>query len=235
MNELADLATNVARVRARIAAACARVERHPTEVTLIAVTKTIPPERIAEVARLGVRVVGENRVQEARAKFAAVEPGLRWEMIGPLQRNKVRAALEIFDRIQTIESHEIALAIERVAAEREMVVPVLLQVNIGNEEQKHGVALVDAPRLAEEIAALPHVRGEGLMAVAPQVATPEAARPYFAALRALRDRLRTMVGPDWQDLSMGMTDDFEVAIQEGATHVRVGRAIFGERPPATVR
>lgn len=230
MIDAVALAANLEQVRARISQACVRAGRDPADVMLVAATKTVPPPLITLARDQGIRVVGENRVQEARDKIAAA-PGLRWELIGPLQRNKIRLALEIFARIQTIEDEVTARAIERIAAERSQIVPILLQVNVAQEASKHGVASEEVLHLAEIITALPHLCGEGLMTIAPYVTDPESVRPVFARLRQLRDDIRARFGATWAELSMGMSDDFPIAIEEGATLVRIGRAIFGDRHP----
>jgi pyridoxal phosphate enzyme (YggS family) len=224
----ADVIANLDRVRQRIAVAATSAGRRPEEITLVAVTKTVAPDLIAVAQRQGVTAFGENRVQEARPKIQTL-PTARWELIGTLQRNKARAAVALFTRIQSVDSLDLAGEIERVAAERDIVMPVLLQVNVAGELTKHGVALNDVAAVAQAIAHLPHLRGVGLMTIAPAVADPEAARPVFVTLREVRDQLRNQISDSWQELSMGMTDDFAVAIAEGATIVRIGRAIFGAR------
>jgi len=237
METQGELAERVASVRGRIAAAAARAGRDPASVTLVAVTKTVPAETVAAAYRLGLRVFGENRVQEAQAKRAILDlPGARWELIGHLQTNKVAAALTLFERIQSVDSLRLAHALDaRAAAAGRAAVPVLLEVNVAGEATKGGFAPDELAAAGREVAALPHLRPEGLMTVAPIATDPEEVRPVFSRLRALRDWLRDEVplGSDggWRELSMGMTDDFEVAIEEGATLVRVGRALFGERPP----
>lgn len=233
----ATLAERVAAVRGRIAAAATRAGRDPAEVTLVAVTKTVPAGVVGEAYRLGLATFGENRVQEARAKRAELGlDGACWELIGHLQTNKVAAALEIFERIQTVDSLRLAGAIEARAAALDRVVPVLLEVNVAGEASKSGFAPEELVEAARAVIALAHLRPEGLMAVAPIAARPEDVRPVFARLRELRDTLRRAApaGRDggWRELSMGMSDDFEVAIEEGATLVRLGRSLFGERPRA---
>ncbi len=214
---------NVAAVRGRIARAAARAGRPARDITLIAVSKTQPAAAVVAAYAAGVRDFGENRVQEAGAKVVAVraqgiEP--RWHLIGHLQRNKVPAALDRFDILHSVDSEELARAIDVRAARR---VPVLIEVNVSGEETKHGVPLRDAVALAELVGGLPNIDLLGLMTVAPQVSDPEDVRPVFRELRRLRDAIGL------RELSMGMTDDFEVAVEEGSTLVRVGRAIFGAR------
>jgi PLP dependent protein len=227
-----DLAANIRGVRARVAAAAERAGRSADDVLIVAVSKTVEAERIRLAYELGLKTFGENRVQEARAKSAELRlPLLRWELIGHLQTNKVARAVELFSRIQSVDTPRLAEALEQRAAHLGRALPVLLEVNAAGEATKYGLSLEDVPAAARAIAALPHLRPEGLMTVAPQAHDPEALRPVFRALRALRDRLRAEVPEaDWRHLSMGMSDDFEVAIEEGATIVRIGRAIFGERP-----
>lgn len=224
---MADLATNVARVRARIAEAARRAGRRPEDVLLVAVTKTVGPERIREAVALGLRTFGENRVQEARQKVPQV-PGVSWHLVGSLQRNKVKEALRLFEVIHSVDSLPLAQEISRrVLQDAHPPVDVFIQVNISEEPQKHGVAPEAAEELVAQAVRLPGIRVRGLMGIAPLVPDPERARPYFRRLRELRDRIaaRHPAHP-LPDLSMGMTDDFEVAIEEGATVVRIGRALF---------
>jgi PLP dependent protein len=227
MLQMADIGANVARVRARIAEAALRSGRSPESVMLIGVTKTVGVDRIREVVACGVRALGENRVQEARAKVAEV-PGVAWHLIGSLQRNKVKEALRLFAVIHSVDSFDLAEEMNRRQSEREgSPLEVLIQVNISEEPQKHGASPEDTEHLVAQVLGLPGVRVRGLMGMAPLVSHPEEARPYFRRLRELRDRLRERLpGTTVDDLSMGMTDDFEVAIEEGATMVRVGRALF---------
>lgn len=234
-------------VRARMASALARAGRPADATRLVAVTKTVPAERVLAAAALGLTTFGENRVQEARdkrerlAQLAEADPraahllaGVRWELIGHLQTNKAARALELFARIQSVDSLHLAEALSARAVALGRAFPILLEVNIGEEASKTGFAptaeTLDAVRA---IAALPGVRPEGLMAVVPLVERPEQARPYFSRLRGLRDQIRAEVAqgqPDsWRELSMGMSDDFEVAIEEGATSIRIGRGLFGAR------
>src|SRR5262249_61674249 len=230
-----SLAERLAAVRGRIAVAAHRAGRAPDEVTLVAVTKTIPPGVIAAAHAAGLTTFGENRVQEAQSKRAMLDlPGARWELVGHLQTNKVATALVTFDRIHSIDSVRLAEAVASRAGTQGRVVPILLEINVAGEASKTGFSLAEALDAARAILALPHLRVEGLMTVAPIAADPNNVRPIFAHLQALRELLRREVplGADggWRELSMGMSDDFEVAIEEGATLVRIGRAIFGERP-----
>ena len=222
-----EIDANIARVRARIAEAALRGGRRPESVQLVAVTKTVGPERIRQAAACGLRVFGENRVQEARAKVSEVQ-GVSWHLIGSLQRNKIKEALRLFEVIHSVDSVGLAEELSRRSMERgTRRAEVLLQVNISQEPQKHGVAPEEAERVVGAVLELQGLRLRGLMGMAPLVETPEAARPSFRRLRELRDRLgEAFPEAGVCELSMGMTDDFEVAIEEGATIVRVGRALF---------
>ena len=219
---MADVAANVQAIRARIAAAAARVGRDPAAITLVAAAKQKSAGLIETALAAGVTDIGENYVQEGAAKRALVHTPARWHMIGHLQRNKVGKVLEAFDVIHTVDSLALGTAIASRARQRAQVAAVLIEVNLAAEASKNGVAPEAVPRLVEQLRALEGLRIDGLMAV-PPAGAPEATRPYFKRLRALRDQLGLV------ELSMGMTDDFEVAIEEGATIVRIGRAIFGAR------
>jgi pyridoxal phosphate enzyme (YggS family) len=217
---------SVERVRERVARAAERAGRPAADILLIGVSKTVDVERVREAIAAGVPALGENRVQEAREKVAVLGHPVPWHLIGHLQSNKVKEALELFDLVHSLDRPELALECERRAAARGRVVQTLLQVNIAGEPTKGGWA-PDAVAAALELTApLAHVRVLGLMAIPPEVERAEDARPWFRALRALAERHRL------RELSMGMSGDFEVAIEEGATMVRVGTAIFG---PRTVR
>ncbi|HEY7347108.1 MAG TPA: YggS family pyridoxal phosphate-dependent enzyme [Ktedonobacterales bacterium] len=227
-----DLVERIREVRLQVAQAATRSGRSADDVTIIAVTKTVPVERIALAYEVGLKVFGENRVQEARAKIRELQyPLIRWHLIGHLQTNKVARAVELFDLIQSVDSLHLAEALERGAAARERMVSVLLQVNVSGEASKEGISPTELPLLAAEALLLPHLRVLGLMTIAPYTTQPEEARPVFRRLRELRDDLRERFPRgSWDALSMGMSNDFLVAIEEGATMVRVGRALFGERP-----
>jgi pyridoxal phosphate enzyme (YggS family) len=233
--QAADLALALAEIRQRVAEAAERAGRDPSAVRLVAVTKTIPASTIQLAYDLGLRDFGENRVQEAREKREALAlPEARWELIGQLQTNKAARAVALFDRVQSVDRLAIAEALETRAAQAGRVLPVLLEVNVAGEASKSGFSPAEVVEAARKIAALPHLRPEGLMTVAPLMADHEAVRPVFRALAQLREALRERVplGPDggWPHLSMGMSDDYPVAIEEGATIIRLGRALFGARP-----
>jgi pyridoxal phosphate enzyme (YggS family) len=240
------IAERINTIRERVAVAAVRAGRNPGDVTLVAVTKTQPPEAVAEAVAAGAIDLGENRVQEALPKIAALgdRARLHWHLIGHLQRNKARGAAEQFDLVHSLDSVRLAEALDRAAAPLVAAggppLAVLLQVNVSGEASKDGFDLpsgiantVQFPTFLADVAqilALPHLQVQGLMTIAPWSPNPEAARPVFRALRELRDDLAgRFPAANWQHLSMGMTDDFEIAIEEGATLVRVGRAIFGAR------
>jgi PLP dependent protein len=227
----AQVAANIAQVRSNVAEAARQARRKPEEVTLVAVSKTMPVNLVRMAYNLGVSHFGENRVQEALPKIEAFHPeGMYWHMIGHLQSNKAGKVTAAFDYVQSVDSLHIAQALDRHAGPHGKRLPVLLQVNVSGEASKEGVSLAEAPELARQVLALPHIEVQGLMTIAPLVENAEEVRPVFRTLRMLRDRLRAEL-PEcaWQHLSMGMTDDYSIAIAEGATIVRIGRAIFGER------
>jgi len=226
-----QLAANIAAVRSAIADAAQRAGRDPATITLIAVSKTKPIELVGMAHRLGLTDFGENRVQEALTKISAFHPDdLRWHMIGQLQSNKAGKVAEAFDWVHSVDSWHLACTLDQQAAKHARRLPVLLEVNVAGEESKAGIAPTDMPALARQIVELPNLDVRGLMTVAPLVADPEQVRPVFRALRELRDHLRDELPQCvWDQLSVGMTDDYPVAIEEGATIVRIGRAIFGER------
>jgi len=237
----ANIAANLEHIEARIVAACARAGRARSEVTLVAVSKTRPATEIIAAYRCGVRHFGENRVEEMeektpplRAEFTA-DPAI-WHLIGHVQSRKAKRAAELADIVHSVDSLHLAERMNRCAAERGVRLPVLLECNVSGEEAKYGFAAWDDSAWAEawaqiqQLERLDHLEVRGLMTMAPIVAQPEEARPVFRRLRHLRDILRQAAPfSAWAELSMGMTDDFEVAIEEGATLVRIGRAIFGPR------
>lgn len=218
MLDLDAIRVNVAQVEAKIAAACARAGRKRDDVTLVAVTKTFPAIAVDHAVAAGIKDVGENRVQEARDKQPETTAKARWHLIGHLQSNKAKDAVRLFDVIQTIDSVDLAEKIAKAAGEKRPA--VLLQVNIGREAQKSGIEIEDVASVAKQVGKLLDLRG--LMTIPPH-GDPEKTRAYFRQLRKMRDDLGLA------ELSMGMSEDYETAIEEGATIIRVGRAIFGER------
>ncbi|HTY79446.1 MAG TPA: YggS family pyridoxal phosphate-dependent enzyme [Candidatus Bathyarchaeia archaeon] len=220
-----DIRANLEAVRERIARACARAGRKPADVLLIAVSKTVEIERIRGAVAAGVQALGENRVQEAKEKVAALGRPVPWHLIGSLQTNKSRDAVELFDWIHSVDREELARELDRRAHQRERTVKALVQVNVGEEPQKGGVAPAELKGLLDAMTSLRHLDVRGLMCIPPATETADAARPWFKRLRDLRD------AAGLEHCSMGMSGDFEVAIEEGATMVRVGTAIFGPRAP----
>jgi pyridoxal phosphate enzyme (YggS family) len=231
------LEDNLHSVQERMAAAAARAGRDPAEVTLVAVTKTQPPEVIRASYDLGLRHFGENRVEEAEAKLGGLPEDINWHMIGHIQSRKAKRVVPLFHLVHSVDSVKLARRLDRLCEDRQEPFPILLECNVSGEAAKYGFAAQawsedktqrDELLLAvRDIVALPNLQIRGLMTMAPIVADPEETRPVFVRLRELRDMFsQAFPGADWQHLSMGMTDDFEVAIEEGATLVRVGRAIF---------
>lgn len=223
-----DLTSRLAAVQARMRAAAERSGRRIEDVRLVAVTKGVDPERIGEALALGIVDLGENRIQEALPKIAALGPAPRWHLVGHLQRNKVGRAIEAFALIHSVDSVRLTEEIARRAGVLGRDIPVLLQVNVAGEPGKHGFAPEEVRDAARRIAGSPGVRVRGLMTIAPLADDPETVRPIFRRLRRLGEVVRAEV-PDADRLSMGMSQDYEVAIEEGATLIRVGRAIFGGR------
>ena len=221
-------------VRGRIEAACRRAGRDPADVEIVAVTKTHGPEVVDEAWRAGLAVVGENKVQEAAWKKPASVSGPSWHLIGHLQSNKVRHALALFDFIHSVDSVKLAGRIEAVAAETGASPHVLLEVNVSGEKSKSGMSPEELPAVLGYIASeCPRITVEGLMTMAPFSENPEDSRPCFRRLRELRDECERSLGIVLPRLSMGMSGDYEVAVEEGATWVRLGTVLFGERPKAT--
>lgn len=234
-----SIAVRLTAVRGRIAAAAGRAGRDPSSIVLVAVSKFHPVSAIEEAYAAGQRHFGENRVQEAEEKKALLGPllqaadPLRLELIGALQSNKVRKAVAAVSRIQSIDSAELGARVGRVAVELGRLMPVLVQVDLAGEATKSGVREADLPSVLESLRAVAGIRVDGLMAIPPFLENPEDVRPYFKRLRELRDEAAARGLLARGELSMGMSHDFEVAIQEGATIVRVGTAIFGERAAKT--
>jgi PLP dependent protein len=217
-----DIEKNLEIVKEKIAKACRRCGRKPEEIKLVAVTKTVSVGDIRQAYDLGIRDFGENRVQEAELKIAGLsflKPGITWHMIGHLQSNKARVASRLFNVIESVDSIKLAEVLNQHASG----FPVLLEVNVSGEESKSGLGEADLKSAFESIKTLPNIQVTGLMTVAPIAENPEEVRPVFRRLKVLADELNL------KNLSMGMTDDYEVAIEEGATIIRLGRAIFGER------
>lgn len=231
-DETAELALRLADVRGRIAAAARRAGREAGAVALVGVVKTLPAQVIAEAVSLGLSDLGENRVQEAEEHQHTIARGAaRWHMIGHLQRNKVHRALALFDCLHGVDDAALAERIARAAAEAGRRVPVLIEVNVSGEASKFGAAPELLPALLERTAALEWLDLVGLMTVGAPVERAEDARPGFARLRGLRDDAERRLGRPLPELSMGMSGDYEVAVEEGATMVRVGSALFGARTP----
>ncbi len=231
---MGTVAENLAAVQARIAAAARRVGRDPAAIRLVAVSKRVPDERLRAAVAAGQRLFGENYLQEAEEKIARLDPAgeLSWHFIGHLQSNKARAAAERFAMVETVDRLKLATLLDRQARALGRELPVLLQVNVGGEEQKSGVAPAAAAKLLAALNKLPALRVVGLMTMPPWSADPEESRPHFRRLRRLAEDLvgQGLLGsPGPSELSMGMSGDFEVAVEEGATLVRVGTAIFGPR------
>lgn len=226
-----DLSARLARIRGRIEAACLRSGRDLDAVSLVVVTKGFGPEAVQAAMGLGVTDFGENRVQEAEPKILAVKPRPRWHLVGHLQTNKARRAAELFDEVQSLDSARLAEELSKRASRTGREMPCLVEVNASGDAAKYGVAPGEAAALLRRCRELPGLRPHGLMTIGPLTGGPEGAREAFRALRGIRD---AAVGegllPVGADLSMGMSDDFEIGIEEGATIVRIGTAIFGPRP-----
>jgi hypothetical protein len=225
------IADNLASIQERISKAALRAGRDPAAIRLVAVSKTVSAESIREAIAAGVTTLGENYVQEARNKIARIGKQVEWHFIGHLQSNKARSAVDLFSMIHSVDRLSLAEALNQEANKQGKILPVLIQVNISGEESKSGINPQETLQLLERIAGLQHLSVQGLMTMPPWFEDPEDARPHFNALRKLREELasKKIHGVSLQELSMGMSGDFEVAIEEGATLVRVGTAIFGPR------
>src|ERR1017187_1078341 len=230
-----DLAANLDSIQKRITAACERGGRAPGEVTLLAVTKSQPPEVVQAAAKLGLIFFGENKVQEAKAKMPLCPGSLRWHMIGHLQSNKCRDAIELFKMIQSVDSLSLAQEINKRAEQAARTMPVLIEVNVAGEASKFGYQPEQLLAELKQFNALPRIEIHGLMTVPPWVAEAEKARPHFRRLRELKERAEAVLGARLPHLSMGMSGDFEIAIEEGATMVRIGTELFGPRTKARPR
>jgi pyridoxal phosphate enzyme (YggS family) len=228
---MSDIRYNLQKIEERIRLACLRANRDPGEVKIVAVTKTVPPERIQEGIEAGISALGENRVQEAQTKYPIIGDAVQWHMIGHLQTNKVKKAVEIFHLIHSVDSLRLAERINKCALDIGKIQDILIQVNVSGEESKFGLVPEALEDILEEVSHLPGIRVRGLMTIAPMIHDPEAARPYFVKLRELAKGAAEakISGITMDYLSMGMSGDFEVAVEEGANIVRVGTAIFGRR------
>ncbi|MCR4398661.1 MAG: YggS family pyridoxal phosphate-dependent enzyme [Firmicutes bacterium] len=231
MNDGPDIRANLDSVRLRVDRAARRSGRDPSEITLVAVTKTVPVHLIEEAIRLGVTDIGENRVQEARAKFGAIQETVRWHMVGRLQSNKVGHALKIFELIHSLDRLSLASELDRIAGASGRPARVLVQVNVSGEATKSGVSPGETLAFLKEVSAFEHLSVEGLMTIAPLVPA-EDTRSCFRALRRIFEEAASAGFPRvrMSYLSMGMTNDFEVAVEEGSNMIRLGTAIFGPRP-----
>ena len=224
------LAENLQDIQERIRNSAARAGRDPGTITLIAVSKTHPPDAVAEAARLGLTVFGESKVQEAKAKIPLCPGRIRWHMLGHLQSNKCRDAITLFEMVQSVDSLELAEELNKKADQASRTLPILLEVNIVGEASKFGYK---PEKLLADLDAINNLRRleiHGLMTIPPWTPVPEKVRPVFAKLRALKEECEQLLGAPLPHLSMGMSGDFEVAIEEGSTMVRIGTALFGERP-----
>ena len=227
-----ELKQRLENIKERIRRAAKSCNRNPDSIRLVAVSKTVPAETVKDAIEAGATILGENYVQEAREKFDdLVQYPISWHFIGHLQSNKAKYAVRLFDLIHSVDSLKLARALDKEAKKVDKIQLILVQVNISAEETKSGTSAEQAPGLISDISQLENVSIKGLMTMPPYFYQPEKVRPYFAALRKLRNRLKEQSIPNvfMEELSMGMSGDFEVAIEEGATLVRVGTAIFGER------
>lgn len=222
---------NIDDVKSKIEAACKRAGRKSEDVTLIAVSKTKPVSDIEQAYETGVRDFGENKVQELEEKFPVLSNDIKWHLIGHLQRNKVKYIVDKVELIHSVDSFRLAQQIEHEAEKRNLIVNILVQVNVANEDTKFGLQVCDTLDIIKQISLLSHIRVKGLMTIAPFTDNPEENRLYFRKMKALFDEINTLHIPnvEMKELSMGMTGDYEVAVEEGATLVRVGTGIFGNR------
>ena len=230
-----DLNSNLITLRERINAACGRAHRDPESVSLVAVTKNRPPEVVNAAVELGLNLFGENRVQEAKAKIGRCLGTSRWQLIGHLQTNKCRDAVHFFEMIQSVDSFNLAGEIDKWAAKAAKTMPVLLEVNVVGESAKFGFKPDQLLTDLEAVNALPRIEVQGLMTMAPWSPHPEKARPVFARLREIKEQCEEILRVPLNHLSMGMSGDFEPAIEEGATMIRIGTALFGARPPGRAK
>lgn len=228
---MGQIAKNLEELHKEIEIAAGKAGRNPEEIKLVAVTKTVELERIREALEAGVNVIGENRVQEARSKYEHLPQNIEWHLIGSLQTNKVKQAVQMFDLIHSVDRAPLAEEISKQSLKLDKIMNILIQINISGEESKHGAALAEAEELVRYAAALPGVKVKGLMTIAPFVDDPEETRLVFRGLKKVQEELqaKNIPGAELNYLSMGMTNDFMVAIEEGANIIRVGSGIFGER------
>lgn len=230
---MSQIGDNFKRVRARIADAASRAGRNPEDIKLVVVSKTVEVDKIKQAIKAGATILGENYIQEARNKIKEIGQGARWDFIGHLQSNKAKPAVDLFEMIHSVDRLSLAQEINRVAEKKRKRMRILIQVNISGEETKSGIDSQRVSPLVREIASMSNLSLEGLMTMPPYFDDPGKARPYFTTLRELRDTIleKNIEGINLKELSMGMSGDFEVAIEEGSTLVRIGTAVFGERPP----
>jgi pyridoxal phosphate enzyme (YggS family) len=228
---LINISDNINTIKQRIVSAAVKCGRDPDSIKLLAVTKTIPTEYIIKAIDAGITMLGENYVQEAKEKITVLGQGAQWHMIGHLQTNKAKYAVNLFDYIHSVDRLELAQELDKRAGLINRKINILIEVNVSGEKTKNGIPATTAIDLIKVTSKLENLSVRGLMTMAPYSNDPENARPYFCALRNLRDNIsrQQISGITMEELSMGMTDDFEVAIEEGATIIRIGRAIFGER------
>ena len=224
-----DLATNVAAIQQRLNAACTRASRDPRTVQLMAVSKGHPPEAIRAVAETGLTLFGESKIQEAKIKIPQCPGKLHWQMIGHLQSNKAKDAVQLFEVIQSVDSLSLAQELNKRAEQAAKTLPILLEVNVAGESSKFGYGPDSVLAELEQLNSLKRLELHGLMTIAPYSQDVERVRPFFRKLRELKEKCEQQLGAPLPVLSMGMSGDFEVAIEEGSTLVRVGTAIFGER------
>jgi pyridoxal phosphate enzyme (YggS family) len=229
---MGSIADNLARVRERMVEAAIRSGRTPDSVKLVGVTKTVDLDRIKEAVSAGLQILGENYVQEARGKIRELKDRVSWHFVGRLQTNKAKYAVKLFDMIQTVDSFRLAQELNRRAQPLGRTVPIIIQVNLASEVSKGGVEPSECLSLIRQVSVLENLQIRGLMTMPPFFDQPERARPYFAQLREMSQKIAEaqVAGVEMHELSMGMSGDFEAAIEEGATLIRVGTAIFGERP-----
>lgn len=227
---MSGIAERLDGIRQRIDAACGRAGRDPAEVSILAVSKTFGPDEVREAADCGLTVFGESRVQEARQKIPLCPGHLQWHLVGHLQRNKVKDAAPLFNMIHSVDTWKLLETIQGACQALGRVMPVCLEVNVSGERSKYGLSPEEAPAVLERCGSLVNVEVAGLMTMPPFTEDPQEARPFFRRLRELRDEWRGRYGLPLREMSLGMSHDFEVAVEEGATWVRVGTLLFGDRP-----